>query len=158
MRMRLISSNIIEIQVFHRRTSHPLFLMLRYSENGNYAGNWTVLTGSVPEDELPVNAALQTLVEMTALSPIAIWALDYIHSYYDPIMDTIHFNPIFAIEVSNDKLTLDAEYNASRWITAEQAMGLLRWPGHREGLRRAAEDVVFAADRGKAFRINPHAS
>ncbi|MEI7832727.1 MAG: hypothetical protein WCJ56_05985 [bacterium] len=117
-----------------------------------------MLTGTVPEDELPVNAALQTLVEMTAMSPIAIWALDYVHSYYNPRTDTIHLNPVFAIEVSNDKLTLGAGYNASRWITAEQAMGLLRWPGHREGLRRATEDIVFAADRGKAFRINPHES
>ncbi len=143
--------------MFHRRLSNPLFLTLRHADETPFAGKWGILTGDVREFELPVNAALQTLVEKTALKPIAIWALDYIHSYYDHRTDTIYMCPSFAIEIENDKHTLDrVYYDSSRWITAAQAITLLNWPGQSEGLRRAAEDVVFASDRGAAFRINPH--
>ena len=113
-----------------------------------------MMTGDIQPDETPVQAARREVQQQIGQIALGCWALDYLHTYYDAIDDQIKLLPVILIEVPSTQLDLTAEYCDSRWIRYDQAIDMLRWPGQRDGLRRAQEDVVANSNRGAIFQTH----
>lgn len=143
----------VDVFVFRRDGVQLLYLMLRGAPDSRYANLWRVLTGDIRPDETALTSALRALFDHTGLHPIAGWAPDFTHSYYDPLDDQLKCCPVLAFEVEPGQLTLSTQYDASRWITYEQSLDLLRLSGHRDGLRHIHEDIALKHDRGAPFRV-----
>ena len=143
----------VDVIVYCRESIPSLFLLLQREGDTRRAGLWHLLTGNISAGEHPLRAACRTVREQTGLEALDCWAIDYVHTCYDPTEDRMNFIPVFLIEVASTKLAVALEPNASRWIRYDQALEMLRCPCHREELRRAQEDVVTSHDRGVNFRI-----
>lgn len=154
--MPTVKSTTVDVHIFCRTASQPLYLLLHRSPDKRYAGLWRMVAGKIEPDETAVRAAIRELYEETGLRAINLFALDYTHSFYDPQDDCVYLIPVFSAEVASMDVALSDEHDDSRWITYDQALGLLRWPGQREGLRHTHEDVVTPPDRGNAFRVTAH--
>lgn len=142
----------VDVIVFCRETLPPLFLLLHGQPESRYDGQWHVMTGNIQPSETAVQAAGREVLEQIGQPVLACWALDYLHTYYDPAADQIKLTPVLLIEVPSTELRFAAERNDVRWIRYDQAMDILRWPGQRDGLRRAQEDIVANSSRGAIFR------
>lgn len=152
--MTTILSNCVSVVIFSRQDAIPRYLILHRAQDKRYAGHWRLLTGKIADNETAVTSAMRELLAETALQPRNIWALDYVHAYYDHLIDTTLLIPVFVVEVTSLEEKLSAEHDNARWISYEQAFELLTWHGQREALRRADEDIVTHVDRGAAFLIN----
>lgn len=155
--MPTIESSAVDVHVLCRETGRLLYLVLHRSPEKRYAGQWRIVAGKINAGETAPAAATRELFEETGLQPIGVWSLDYTHTYYDPVEDTVKLIPVFAMEVAPLPIQLSDEHDDARWITYEQALEILRCPGQREGLRRTHEDIATRPDRGAAFRIDTHA-
>lgn len=154
--MASIEISAVDVHVFCREGNRPLYLVLHRAPHKRYAGLWRIVAGKIEPDERPLTAAIRELNEETGLHPLTVWSLDYLHTFYDPQDDRVNLLPVFAVEVATTKLTLSEEHDAARWVTFDQAMEMLKWPGQREGLRRTHEDIVTQPDRGLTFRVSAH--
>ncbi|MHB9131883.1 MAG: NUDIX domain-containing protein [Armatimonadota bacterium] len=144
----------VDVLIFRREGGRTLYLVLHRAAQVRYGGQWRLIEGTVPAGETPTATAVRTVREETGLQVNNLWSLDYVHAYYNPIADCTHMNPVFATEVSVDTVVLGYEHDDSRWITYDQAHDFIRWPGLRELIRRAHDDVVTAKDSGALFRVN----
>lgn len=152
--MPIVDTQAVDVHLFRKDSAHPLYLLLQRSPTVRYAGQWRMVAGHCKGDETALQAALREIHEETGLRIRRIWALDYLHTFYDPERDALMLIPVFAAEVEEPyAVTLSEEHDDFRWITCEQALYLLRWPGQREGLRRTQEDIVTQPDAGAPFRI-----
>ncbi len=131
-----------------------LYLLLHRGPQSGHAGQWEAASGPLAEQDDLIAAAKRVVALESGLQPMALYALDYLHSYFDPQDGRIHLAPVFAAEVAEEAVTTASDVDASRWVTYDQAMEMLRRPGHRKGLQRTHEDVVSAVDRGGPFRIS----
>ena len=151
--MATVVSSVVDVIVFCRQNALPLYLLLRRAENKRYPGQWRLVTGKSLTGETAVQTALRELQEETGLQAQSLWALDYTHAYFDPECNEIQLIPVFVAEALAPAITLSEEHDASRWIFFDQALDKLNWPGQREGLRRAHDDIVSRPDRGASFLI-----
>lgn len=152
--MTTIITNCVDVVIFSRQEAIPRYLLLHRATQQRYAGHWRLLTGKIMEGETAVTAAVHELLQETALRPLKLWALDYVHAYYDHLIDATLLIPVFVVEVSSQTVQLSAEHDQARWLGYEQSLELLTWHGQREALRRAEEDIVAHVERGAAFLIN----
>jgi len=151
--MTTIEASAVDVYVFFRKAGRPLYLLLHRAIGKRYAGLWRIVAGKIEPGERPVITAVREMVEETGLRPIHIWSLDYLHTFYDTVDDRVNLIPSFVIEVQSMDIVLSDEHDDSRWVTFEQALELLRWPGQREGLHRAHEDITTSPDRGAPFSV-----
>ncbi len=113
-----------------------------------------MVSGDLAAEETAVQAALRVLREATGLTPLGMWAPDYVHTFYDADNDAVHLHPVFAVEVADVPVTLDEAHDSQRWIEYEQAYELLVWPGHRDGLRHTQEETLSGKERASRFQVS----
>jgi 8-oxo-dGTP pyrophosphatase MutT (NUDIX family) len=112
-------------------------------------GYWHLVAGGVEWGEDPAAAAGRELVEETGLvavpAPLG-EALDYdlagdpesVRERFPPGTARIVVWPYVADAPAGWDPVLDAEHVDHRWLPAEEAVALLRYPEPREAVRRAA--------------------
>jgi hypothetical protein len=152
--MATYSIPTVDIFVFRREGVQLLYLMLHGAPESRLPGLWQVLSAEIRMDETAFAAALRGLREGVGLEPVSAFAPDVVRSAFDPLTDRVTLHPVFAFEVESGTLTRSTGYDASRWITFEQSIDLLRLSGHRDGLRHIHEDIALKHDRGAPFRVH----
>lgn len=103
------------------------FLVFHRAADTVYAGQWRIVGGKINPDEAAWQAASRELKEETGQSARLLWALPSINSFYEWQYDRINLIPAFAAAIENDP-TLDHEHDDFRWLAAEEAAALLKWP------------------------------
>jgi hypothetical protein len=152
--MNSTSITSVDVHLFRRDNAPVLFLLLRGAPETRFDGLWHIPTTTIAAGETPSTAALR-LVTQLGLTAASLFVLDTLHCAYDPLEDRVVLTPVFAVEIQDDApVTLPAAEDASRWNSCEQAVTLLRLPGHRDGLRRVQDDIAAARDRGAPFRVS----
>lgn len=125
----------------YRRTPLLEFLQIRRSaKTGEYQGSWQTVYGGVEPGETAVQAALRELHEETALTPISMWQVEYLESFYFMPHDYVLVMPVFAVEVARDaQVHLNEEHDDARWVPEARIDNAFMWRTQREALKYLLE-------------------
>lgn len=150
-------SRIVEICVFRMVGDQPRFLLLKRSADENiYPGIWQVVTGSIEKGEHTVAAALREVREETGFSPLRLWRLPFVNSFYEPVEDVIHCCPHFAAEAPPEgDPVLSPEHQEFQWCTFEQAQSILPWSGQRTGVGIVHHQIIPGTEESRLLEIHP---
>jgi dihydroneopterin triphosphate diphosphatase len=130
-----VRADAIAVYVY-RRTPLVEFLQVRRSRvAGEYAESWQNVYGGVEAGETATAAALRELKEETGLTPLRMWQVEYLESFYFRPKDYIVMMPVFAVEVARDAvITLNEEHDDLRWIPEARIDSAFMWRSQREAL------------------------
>jgi len=123
-----------------RRTGPTLEVLVLRRGRGRSPGSWETVHGTIEPGETPVQAALREVHEETGLSPVRLYNVSRVESFYLPDRDAVALVPVFAAFVdpaARPALSLER-------LPAAQAAARFAWP--RE--RRAIEDLVALLGSG----------
>ncbi|GAB4299590.1 MAG: hypothetical protein Kow0098_26250 [Ignavibacteriaceae bacterium] len=143
-----INLNLIELHVFRIVHSEIEFLLLKRSREQIYPGLWQMVNGKIKAGEKAYQAAVRELLEETGLSPIQLWVVPNVNSFYSAQSDNLIFIPVFAAKVnSKNQVVISSEHEDFCWVNAEEAKKLLAW----EGQRKSADLIVKYFNEDKHF-------
>ncbi len=128
-----------------RRTGPTLEVLVLRRSRGRSPGSWETVHGTIEPGETPVQAALREVHEETGLSPVRLYNVSRVESFYLPDRDAVALVPVFAAFVDPAaRPALSVEHDRAEWLPAAQAAARFAWP--RE--RRAIEDLVALLGSG----------
>ncbi len=141
--MPKINSDIVEVVLF-RRKNEPEFLILQRSDDETiYPGLWQIVSGGIEPGEKAYEAALREVREETGFSPLGLYNTPLTNTFYFFTNDSVNLSPVFAAEVDpNEDVRLSEEHKDFRWLTMEDAISLLVWPGQKNAVRIIDEYIV----------------
>jgi dihydroneopterin triphosphate diphosphatase len=134
--MPQIVSNIVDVYAFRRRGEAVEFLLLKRAAQEGLGGTWQAVHGGIEAGETAVQAGLRELHEETGLTPLRVWQLERVNTFYVARTDSILLCPGLAVEVgATAEVRLSAEHEEYRWEPSARAIDGVLWPGQREALR-----------------------
>lgn len=159
-----IRADVVDVYIFRRENtagaSNPPgaieFLQLRRAKEP-LKGTWHPLMGHVEDGERCAECALRELREEVGLSPNdpqcrGVWALEQVHPYYVPQIDSVVLSPRFVVEAAPGwEPKRNDEHDAHRWVDAASVESSFLWPGQKAA---CAEIVREIAPDGSASRAH----
>lgn len=150
-----VRCTIVELCVFKRTESGPLFLALKRSLSESlYPGMWQIITGKIRKAEKASTAALRELREETGLLARRFWVAPVVDSFYSLPDDAVEMCPVFAVEVAaSAEPIISNEHQKYEWVTFERTRTLLVWPGHHEAIRVVHDYIVSGTEAARLTEI-----
>ncbi len=92
-----------------------------------------MISGKIKPKEKAFESALREIKEETGLTPLNLWVVPNVNSFYTAENDSITSVPVFAAKVNyNSEVVLSNEHVEYKWLSAEEAKNHLAWVGqHR---------------------------
>jgi dATP pyrophosphohydrolase len=126
------------------------FLQLKRRDNDFMGGTWQIVYGGIDPHETAWQAALRELKEETALAPRELYRLEPVDIFYIAAQDTLwHCVQFAAVVDRSDRLMLNEEHTASRWITAHDAAAHFMWLANRQAVPHILQ--LLANDPAKPY-------
>ena len=132
--MRIVST-MIEAHIFRETKKGIEFLLLKRADYQVYPGLWQMVTGKIKENEKAYQTAIREIKEETVLTPLQLWVVPTVNSFYEPKDEYICLLPVFAAIVEADKIQLSDEHTEYKWVNKEEAQKLLAWEGQRKAVQ-----------------------
>jgi dATP pyrophosphohydrolase len=153
--MAEVSSQLIEVCPFRISGDRGEYLLLhRSAKDPLYPVLWQFVTGRVEEGETSLQAALRELREETGAEHVRLWVVPAVNSFYDPDMDRVNIVPLFAAQLDPGfQVRLSPEHATYQWLSYDEAMRRLVWPGQRSCLETVRQYIVGGEDAGKLLEI-----
>lgn len=130
-----IISNMIEVHIFRQKKKTIEFLILKRAKDQIYPNIWQMVTGKVKDGETAKDAAIRELKEETGLSPISMWVVPNVNSFYSPKKDEVCLIPVLLAEIKNDaEVIISDEHSKYRWVDYKKAKSMFAWPGQKRSL------------------------
>ena len=150
--MTTVICRSIEAVVFRLVNDRPEYLVLQRSlEERVHPSMWQIVTGIIEEGESAVAAALREVNEEAGVSPVRLWNVPAVSSFYDATRDAVNMVPVFALQADpGAQVVLSEEHMADQWFSRTDAWNRLVWPAHRQSLDMVDTYIVRgseAADR-----------
>jgi dihydroneopterin triphosphate diphosphatase len=102
---------------------------------GEYDGSWQTIYGGIHNGETATQAALRELKEETGLTPMHMWQVEYVETFYFRPKDYVAMMPVFAVEVPRDAaVSLNEEHDDLRWVQEAVIDNFFMWRSQREAL------------------------
>jgi dihydroneopterin triphosphate diphosphatase len=140
------------VDVYVLRGAGPTLecLVLRRAAGGRCPGSWEAVHGHIEADERPAEAAVRELEEETGLTPLRLYNLSRMESFYLHRGDEVALVPVFVAFAPPDAtVRLGPEHDRSEWLAPEMARRRFAWP--REA--RALEDILVLLGGGDAGAV-----
>ena len=140
------------VDVYVLRGAGPTLecLVLRRAAGGRCPGSWEAVHGHVEAGERPAEAAVRELQEETGLTPLRLYNLSRMESFYLHRGDEVALVPVFVAFAPPDAaVRLGPEHDRSEWLAPETARRRFAWP--REA--RALEDILVLLGGGDAGAV-----
>ncbi len=119
------------------------FLQLRRSANDYLGGTWQTVRGTTEAGESAVQTVLRELREETGLTPLQLYSIGIVETFYIIAGDTIYHSPAFLACVAGDaSVTLDEEHDAFRWINESELDRAFMWPSERPLIAAIRSDLL----------------
>ncbi len=152
--MPAIVSNIVEVHVFRMVGESPEFLVLRRRSSFSLDGTWHSVYGHLRTNESAVDGALRELNEETQLSPIELYRLESVNTFFVASSDEIHLCAALVARVE-EKATpiLNDEHDQYQWLPRAEAVEQLHWPGQQRAIREIDELIVSGGAVCDTLRI-----
>lgn len=122
------------------------YLLLLRSSQKIYSGTWRMVGGKLQAGEAAWKAALREIQEETRLPVTRLLTVPYINRFYEWKHDRINDIPVFVALTSGREPVLDEEHSDFAWLSLEEALQRLPWPGQREGLQAAQSLLESGGD------------
>lgn len=107
------------------------------------AGCWCQVAGKIEQGETAWRAALRELKEETGLAAPNLYHPDIFERFYESDKDVITIVPVFVCRFGLiPEVVLNAEHDAFRWVTFEEAMDLVSFSGQRRVLNEISQEFV----------------
>ena len=149
--MTSIRVSLVDVYVIRGSGPGLECLVLRRGSGGRCPGSWEAVHGHIEPGERPAEAATRELDEETGLTPLRLYNLSRVESFYQHRIDELAMVPVFAAFVAeNAPVRLGSEHDRYEWLSAGAAAARLAWP--RE--RRALEDIVQLLRTGDGGTID----
>ncbi len=130
---RRVRADAVAVIVLRGRGESLRTLLLRRA-HGAFAGAWTPVMGGVGDGERATDAARRELREETGLEAEVLYTAGELDAFYDPVRDRIVHVPFFVARCDAGEVVLEDVHDAFRWVTFEDAAGMLEFPAHRRVL------------------------
>lgn len=143
----MTGARVCFVDTFVLRGAGPTLqvLLLRRAPGGRCPGSWEAVHGTIEPNETPVQASVRELREETGLTPLRLYNLSRVESFYLHTRDEVALIPQFAAFVAPDATPrVSAEHDALEWLPPAEAAGRFAWP--RE--RRALNDILSIVGGG----------
>jgi len=154
----MVRSDIVDVFIFRRRRGADSTLeflqLLRTAEP--MGGTWHPVMGHIEAGETATDCAVRELREEVGLSLsdaslLRLFALEQVHPYFIPQINTIVLSPRFAAEVdANWSPTLNDEHSAVRWIAVSDVPAHFMWPGQIAACREIIDLVAMPSSQSRA--------
>lgn len=154
----VVRSDIVDVYIFRRRLggNSPLeFLqLLRTAEP--MGGTWHPVMGHIEEGETAIECAIRELQEEVGLALadaalVRLFALEQVHPYFIPQINTIVLSPRFAAEVSAQWTpTLNDEHADFQWTAESEVYRHFMWPGQMAACREIIDLVALPSSQSRA--------
>ncbi len=149
--MTSIRVSLVDVYVIRGSGPGLECLVLRRGPGGRCPSSWEAVHGHIEPGERPAEAATRELEEETGLTPVRLYNLSRVESFYQHRIDEVALVPVFAAFVAEDApVRLGSEHDRYEWLPARAAAGRLAWP--RE--RRALDDIVQLLGTGDGGTID----
>ena len=152
--MPSIACRIVEVCVFKIERNRPLYLLLHRSKDEKiYPGIWQFISGCIEGPEKAIDAARREFAEETGMKLIGLWVVPFVNSFFDDAYDAVNLSPLFAVEVEpGEQPKLSSEHYEFQWLSYEDALKRLVWPGQRQGLSIVHEYIVGGEEAARLVR------
>lgn len=154
----VVRSDIVDVYLFRRsrgRTGGVEFLQLLRTADP-MGGTWHPVMGHIEEGETAVGCAFRELREEVGLggsdpSLVRLFALEQVHPYFIPQINTIVLSPRFAAEVGAEWTpVLNDEHAAFRWTSESEVFRHFMWPGQMAACREIVELLALPLSQSRA--------
>lgn len=144
--MRILSYTV-ETHIVRNTGNGIEFLLLKRSETEIYPGIWQMVTGSIAQDEKAYVTAYREVIEETGITPLKMWIVPVVNSFYSWKRNHICLVPVFAVLVNSDlPVVLSEEHSDYVWTGPDEAKPMLAWQGQRNSI-----DVIREHFTGNSF-------
>ena len=96
--MAVVRADGIAVYVYRRMPLLEFLQVRRSAVAGEYEGSWQTIYGGIHPGETATQAALRELREETSLTPIRMWQVEYLETFYFRPKDYVAMMPAFAVE------------------------------------------------------------
>ena len=149
-----VRCSMVSIVALRGAAADPRMLVMRRA--GTYLhGAWSYVAGHVAAGEAGWQAALRELREETGLVPDTLFATSFCERFYSAAADCIEIVPAFVACIhAGAEVHLNAEHSACRWVSLDEAAGMLPFGSQRELLAHVQREFVARAP-SDWLRIEP---
>ena len=145
--MTAVRVSLVDVYVLRGAGSTLECLVLRRAAGGRCPGSWETVHGHIEAGERPAEAAARELAEETGLTPLRLYNLSRVESFYQHRIDEVALVPVFTAFVAPEAgVRLGSEHDHFEWLALPAASLRFAWP--RE--RRALGDLVALLRDGHA--------
>ena len=149
--MTSVRVSLVDVYVLRGVESSLECLVLRRAAGGRCPGSWETVHGHIEPGERPAEAAARELAEETGLTPVRLYNVSRVESFYQHRIDEVALVPVFAAFVPPEAaVRLGSEHDRFEWLAPPAAESRFAWP--RE--RRALEDIIALFREGHAGAID----
>lgn len=119
------------------------FLQLRRHPDDYLGGAWSIIRGGIEPGELAWQAALRELREEAGLTPREFYKLSLMELFYLATDETIwHVASFVALVSRDDKVILNDEHDALRWVPRNDIDAQTMWAGERQIVQEISREIL----------------
>lgn len=156
---RIIQAHIVRSVEFSTHSQWEHLLIRRAITQTHFPDMWQVVTGTIEEDETPLQTAFREIEEETGLIARELFVLPHIGIFYDASKNAMNLVPCFAAILSpfsqdnqdnqDNIVRLSNEHSEFKWCLPEEATRTLVIPSHIQGVEVLEQHILPLLSRGE---------